>query len=127
MARKPEPPKPENHERWIISYADFITLLFAAFVALYAVSSMDKSKAAAASESLHIALEGPLIDKLTFKKSAPRVPTYESRSTPKSSAIQSAEENCIGGPGRRIQQSPNNKLSSRQGGVRQMQRLKRHP
>ncbi len=32
MARKPEPPKPENHERWIISYADFITVLFAAFV-----------------------------------------------------------------------------------------------
>jgi chemotaxis protein MotB len=85
---------------------------------------MDESKAAAASESMSAALEGPLIDKITFKRRAPRVPTYESRATPKSSAIQSAEENCIGGPGRRIQQSPNNKMQARQGGgARQMERL----
>jgi chemotaxis protein MotB len=34
----------ENHERWLISYADFITLLFTFFVALYALSAMDKGK-----------------------------------------------------------------------------------
>lgn len=35
----------ENHERWLVSYADFITLLFAFFVILYATSAKDVSKA----------------------------------------------------------------------------------
>ena len=30
-----------NHERWLVSYADFITLLFAFFVVLYAFSKAD--------------------------------------------------------------------------------------
>ncbi len=34
----------ENHERWLISYADFITLLFAFFVVMYSISSVDKKK-----------------------------------------------------------------------------------
>ena len=34
-----------NHERWVVSYADFITLLFVFFAALYAISNIDKSKA----------------------------------------------------------------------------------
>ncbi len=33
-----------NHERWLVSYADFITLLFAFFVVLYASAEMDKKK-----------------------------------------------------------------------------------
>jgi len=33
-----------NHERWLVSYADFITLLFAFFVVLYASSQVDKRK-----------------------------------------------------------------------------------
>src|SRR5450755_1188883 len=35
----------ENHERWLVSYADFITLLFAFFTVLYATSQHDVSKA----------------------------------------------------------------------------------
>jgi len=35
-----------NHERWLVSYADFITLLFAFFVVLYSSSQMDKTKMA---------------------------------------------------------------------------------
>jgi chemotaxis protein MotB len=34
----------ENHDRWLISYADFITLLFAFFVVMYAVSAVNESK-----------------------------------------------------------------------------------
>lgn len=34
----------ENHERWLISYADFITLLFAFFVVMYAISAVNESK-----------------------------------------------------------------------------------
>lgn len=34
----------ENNERWLISYADFITLLFAFFVVLYATSEQNSEK-----------------------------------------------------------------------------------
>ena len=44
MARKQEPEKHVNHERWLVSYADFITLLFAVFVVLYAMGQRDQKK-----------------------------------------------------------------------------------
>ncbi|MFF7708288.1 flagellar motor protein MotD [Pseudomonas sp. NPDC007930] len=34
----------ENHERWLVSYADFITLLFAFFVVMYSISSINEGK-----------------------------------------------------------------------------------
>jgi chemotaxis protein MotB len=43
MARKRNRPH-VNHERWLVSYADFITLLFAFFVVMYAASQVDKKK-----------------------------------------------------------------------------------
>jgi len=42
----------ENHERWLVSYADFITLLFAFFVVMYSVSSVNEGKFRVLSESL---------------------------------------------------------------------------
>lgn len=44
MALKKAPEKHVNHERWLVSYADFITLLFAVFVVLYAMGQSDKKK-----------------------------------------------------------------------------------
>jgi chemotaxis protein MotB len=44
--------EPENHERWLVSYADFITLLFAFFVVMYAVSSVSEGKYRVLSDSL---------------------------------------------------------------------------
>jgi chemotaxis protein MotB len=41
-----------NHDRWIVSYADFITLLFAFFVVMYAMSSVNESKYKTLTESL---------------------------------------------------------------------------
>ena len=35
---------PENHDRWLVSYADFITLLFAFFVVMYGISSINEGK-----------------------------------------------------------------------------------
>ena len=35
-----------SHERWLVSYADFITLLFAFFVVLYSTAQGDQKKAA---------------------------------------------------------------------------------
>lgn len=42
----------ENHERWLVSYADFITLLFAFFVTMYAISSVNEGKYRVLSDSL---------------------------------------------------------------------------
>ncbi len=36
--------QPINHERWMVSYADFITLLFAFFVVMYSISSVNEDK-----------------------------------------------------------------------------------
>jgi chemotaxis protein MotB len=44
MAKKHKHEEHVNHERWLVSYADFITLLFAFFVILYALSEVDKNK-----------------------------------------------------------------------------------
>jgi chemotaxis protein MotB len=57
VARKKEHPAHENHERWLVSYADFITLLFAFFVVMFASSQTDKAKAQAISESVKQAME----------------------------------------------------------------------
>ena len=42
--RRRDEDEPENLDRWLISYADFITLMFTFFAALYALSSVDKAK-----------------------------------------------------------------------------------
>jgi len=44
MRRRKRTPEHASHERWLVSYADFITLLFAFFVVLYASSQVDKKK-----------------------------------------------------------------------------------
>jgi len=50
MKRRAQPP-PENHERWLVSYADFITLMFAFFVVMFAASEVDKKKLARFAEA----------------------------------------------------------------------------
>ncbi|HLP98512.1 MAG TPA: flagellar motor protein MotD [Sideroxyarcus sp.] len=44
MARRPKRREPDNHDRWMVSYADFITLLFAFFVVMYGISSVNEGK-----------------------------------------------------------------------------------
>lgn len=46
-----------NHERWIVSYADFITLLFAFFVVMYSVSSVNEGKYRVLSQTLTSAFQ----------------------------------------------------------------------
>jgi len=54
--RRNKHPEHENHERWLVSYADFITLLFAFFVVMFASSQTDKSRAKQISEAVEKAL-----------------------------------------------------------------------
>lgn len=48
----------ESHERWLISYADFITLLFAFFVVMYATSTINLNKYRALSDAVVTAFQG---------------------------------------------------------------------
>jgi chemotaxis protein MotB len=57
-ARRKFDDEPENHERWLISYADFITLLFAFFVVMYAISSVNIGKYVVFSDALGDAFGG---------------------------------------------------------------------
>ena len=50
--RRKHPEEHDNHDRWLVSYADFITLLFAFFVVMYALSSLNEGKYKVLSESL---------------------------------------------------------------------------
>ena len=52
MARRKPDEEHDNHERWLVSYADFITLLFAFFVVMYALSSVNEGKYRILSESM---------------------------------------------------------------------------
>lgn len=57
----------ENIERWLVSYADFITLLFAFFVTMYSISRVDGRKLGSAVESFQRAL-GSVIAIQMFQK-----------------------------------------------------------
>ena len=59
----------ENHERWLISYADFITLLFAFFVVMYSTASINAGKLRAVSDAMSSAFH-PFI---SFSASAIRL------------------------------------------------------
>ncbi|ABC81158.1 OmpA/MotB family protein [Anaeromyxobacter dehalogenans] len=56
MARRRREEEHENHERWLVSYADFMTLLFAFFVVMYAVSRVDNKRIVQATESIRWAM-----------------------------------------------------------------------
>jgi chemotaxis protein MotB len=57
MARKKKHEEHENHERWLVSYADFITLLFAFFVVMYSLSAINEGKFRVLAESLQAAFQ----------------------------------------------------------------------
>jgi chemotaxis protein MotB len=70
MARKPKHEEHENHERWLVSYADFITLLFAFFVVMYAISSINEGKYKILSDSIVEAFKSaPTSEKIIYVQS----------------------------------------------------------
>jgi flagellar motor protein MotB len=46
-----------SRERWLVSYADFMTLLFAFFAMMYAISSVDSLKLSAVARALQVAFD----------------------------------------------------------------------
>src|SRR3954470_17278004 len=50
----------ENHERWLVSYADMVTLLMCLFIVLFAMSQVDKQKFAALASGLSQSFGAPI-------------------------------------------------------------------
>jgi chemotaxis protein MotB len=59
-SRKKKPQESENLERWLVSYADFVTLLFAFFVVMYAISTINEGKYRVLSDTMIEAFSEPL-------------------------------------------------------------------
>jgi chemotaxis protein MotB len=96
---KKKHPEHVNHERWLVSYADFITLLFAFFVVLFASSQSDKKKAQKLGEAISHAFtyDGifdqhsktpPISDDAASPSEAPPVPIALALPTAVAEAIQ---------------------------------------
>jgi len=78
MARKRKHPEHANHERWLVSYADFITLLFAFFVVMFAASNSDQKKAGQIAQAVQVAFK----EMAVFSPSGKVVPLYDTGSLP---------------------------------------------
>ncbi len=59
MAKKKKPEEHENLERWMVSYSDFVTLLFATFVVFYALSQVDLSEYTKLEDGMKKAFNNP--------------------------------------------------------------------
>jgi chemotaxis protein MotB len=81
-----------NHERWLVSYADFITLLFAFFVVLYASSQVDQRKVGKLSLAIQVAFQ----ELGVFPASATQIPLDSNDPMPFSTvqAIENVKRNA---------------------------------
>jgi len=99
MARKRRPEEPENHERWLVSYADFITLLFAFFVVMYAISSVNEGKYKVLSNSLTNAFKNVTTEDggqpIAIIQGAPPIPPRPVVKAEKVVELQKAEEKKV--------------------------------
>lgn len=59
MSRRKRRDEHENHERWLVSYADLLTLMFAFFVVMYAISSINEGKFRVLASSLVTSFHAP--------------------------------------------------------------------
>jgi len=68
-----------SHERWLVSYADFITLLFAFFTTMYAISTVDAIKLSKMVSSMQVALKGEQEPLVAPRAAAPGEPSSHAR------------------------------------------------
>jgi len=78
MRRRKKSNEHVNHERWLVSYADFVTLLFAFFVVLYASSQVDKRKVG----NLALAIQVAFQQLGVFDTSNTKIPLSDSEAVP---------------------------------------------
>ncbi|MFY9702271.1 MAG: OmpA family protein [Terriglobales bacterium] len=108
MIRRKRRASHSNHERWLVSYADFITLLFAFFVVLYASSQVDKRRVGRLALAIQVAFQ----EMGVFEASTTQVPLDVTDPMPFSTAqaIENTERTASLG---RIVSHPNGPLGSR--------------
>ncbi len=96
-----------NHERWLVSYADFITLLFAFFVVLYASSQVDQKKVGKLALAIQVAFQ----ELGVFPASTTQIPLDINDPMPFSTvqAVQNVKRNTQLG---RIASSPEDSLAA---------------
>jgi len=96
-----------NHERWLVSYADFITLLFAFFVVLYSSAQVDQRKVGRLALAIQVAFQ----ELGVFPASTTQIPLNLNEPMPFSSvqAIENAKRNAELA---RISSSPNDSLDA---------------
>jgi chemotaxis protein MotB len=78
MSRRKKKHEHVNHERWLVSYADFITLLFAFFVVLFASSQANKAK----QTELSAAMQSAFTPMGVFEAHSKTPPLTDRRSAP---------------------------------------------
>lgn len=91
--RRKRQSRPENHERWLVSYADFITLLFALFVVLFASTRSDKTRVKAVSQAIENALKnGTMSSAISNRVNTPSRDKPTSKSLPPDQAAKNTPE-----------------------------------
>src|SRR5271165_6543839 len=78
MSRRKRQEEHVSHDRWLVSYADFITLLFAFFVVLYASSQVDKRRVGRLSLAIQVAFQ----ELGVFETSNTKIPLSDSEPIP---------------------------------------------
>src|SRR5215470_105811 len=81
MVRRKKHPERPNLDRWLVSYANFITLLFAFFVVMFAASNSDQKKAGQIAQAVQVAFKQMAI----FAPNGKVVPLYDSGTLPSDS------------------------------------------
>ncbi len=85
----------ENHERWLVSYADFITLLFAFFVVMYSLSSINEGKYRVLSDSLVAAFRNVNLNTTGQQIVLPPVTGAVSKPAPPAVVTRTPEEEAL--------------------------------
>src|ERR1700740_1482953 len=78
MSRRLRRRKQVSHDRWLVSYADFITLLFAFFVVLYASAQVDKRKVGRLALAIQVAFQ----ELGVFETSNTKIPLSDTQAMP---------------------------------------------
>jgi len=81
----------DNHERWLVSYADFMTLLFAFFVVMYALSTINEGKYRILSNSMVSAFNNPSGDTVEILSTAAIPPVTVVQKPSEATRAQDAE------------------------------------
>src|SRR5271157_3720690 len=107
MRRRKQRPSHVNRDRWLVSYADFITLMFAFFVVLYAASQVDKRKVGMLALAIQVAFQ----EMGVFQASTTQVPIDATKPMPFSiaQAIENTERTASLG---RISSHPESSLGT---------------